>query len=53
MDSEIEKLKEENKILKETLVKIVSNEEKFNDIHPEYVLLKCCALAKNALSKIK
>ena len=36
-----------------TLEKIASLEESFKDAHPEFKLLQACALAKEALKKMK
>lgn len=50
--SKLKKLENENKHLRSVLQKIASQEENFKEPNPEYFLLKCCALAKDALSKL-
>lgn len=43
----------ETKTMKDALETIASFEDNLNDLHTEYTLLKCFAIAKEALLKCK
>lgn len=51
--NEHKQLMNDIKLMKQTLEKIAQFENNYETRQPTYTLLQCCALAKDALSKVK